>query len=83
MADVFAQKNVTPGCDSLITQCTYISLVFFVYLHTYIYIYIYELYMYVFVSLSNTSVTPDVGRRKLDKAIHEGATHFFPKKPTG
>ena len=39
--------------------------------------------MYVFVSLSNTSVTPDVGRRNLDKAIHQGATHFFPKKPTG
>ena len=36
--------------------------------------------MYVFVSLSNTSVTPDVGRRNLDKTIHQGATHFFQKK---
>ena len=36
--------------------------------------------MYVFVSLSNTSVTPDVGRRNLDKAIHQGATHFSQTK---
>ena len=38
-----------------------------------------ELYMCVFVSISNTSVTPDVGRRNLDKTIHQGATHFSKK----
>ena len=36
--------------------------------------------MYILVPLSNTYVTPGVGRRNLDKTIRQGDIHFSPKK---
>ena len=35
------------------------------------------MYMYILAPLSNTYVTPGVGRRNLDKTIHQGAIHFL------
>ena len=38
------------------------------------------MYMYILVPLSNTYVTPGVGRRNLDRTIHHGVIHLLRKK---